>query len=467
MTSSIFVQKKHIFSLYFINNISQKLTKLNQIRTMSSDSDSDSESSKTLEKNQHEINLDDEFSSPTEAFHIDDYVDGKYDDNEYIQSLLKTADLHILQPDLVKRVFETKKELGLFHLFFQPSLIESCRFWTETRMEKRNYGKLSKSSFNSYLGLEIAMSFMHCNDIYDYWSSKQFLGSRDIPRVMSRNKFTQIRSCVKLYPTYNHDVAVSDPLWHSRIILEHFIKNASNIAVPDGPVAIDENTIRCKGRTKAKTYMKNKPVKFGIRFYALAGWKHTYLHSLWDNGRGNKLKFSPASRYCSVFQDMRQSFDTFITNDPEEIILPDSASALWSLQISKMHQVLKSPSGKRVVFMDNYYTRHPFARKIKHLTNDEIKVIGTIKLNSLNTYNKTNVVRAIEMMKDVTMGSWLLVQCFDSKPKRSEKKKKVKLEFKKSTSTAKRRKKMLTKKNLSHHRLLKIRDILCLKTKKL
>ena len=210
--------------------------------------------------------------------------------------------------------------------------------------------------------------------------------------------------------------------------------------------------------------MKNKPVKFGIRFYALAGWKHTYLHSLWDNGRGNKLKFSPASRYCSVFQDMRQSFDTFITNDPEEIILPDLASALWSLQISKMHQVLKSPSG---VFMDNYYTRHPFARKIKHLTNDEIKVIGTIKLNSLDTYNKTNVVRAIEMMNDVPMGSWILVQCFDSKPKRSEKKKKVKLESKKSTSAAKRRKKMMTQKNLSHHRLLRTQVILCLKTKKL
>ena len=69
---------------------------------------------------------------------------------------------------------------------------------------------------------------------------------------------------------------------------------------------------------------------------------------------------------------MRQSFDTFITNDPKEIILADSASALWSLQISNMHKVLQSPSGKQVLFMDNYYTRHPFAQKIKQLTNDEI-----------------------------------------------------------------------------------------------
>ena len=55
------------------------------------------------------------------------------------------------------------------------------------------------------------MSFMHCNDIYNYWSTKQFLGSRDIPQVMSRNTFTKIRSCAKLYPKYVHDVAANDP----------------------------------------------------------------------------------------------------------------------------------------------------------------------------------------------------------------------------------------------------------------
>ena len=106
-----------------------------------------------------------------------------------------------------------------------------------------------------------------------------------------------------------------------------------------------------------------------------------------------------------------------------------------------MHKVSQSPSGKRIVFMDNFYTRHPLARKIKQLTNNEIKVIGTVKLNSLDTYNKTNVVKAIEMMKDMPLGSWLLVQCFDSLPQRSNKSKKVKSEFSSSTSSKSRKRK--------------------------
>ena len=74
-----------------------------------------------------------------------------------------------------------------------------------------------------------------------------------------------------------------------------------------------------------------------------------------------------------------------------------------------------------MVFMDNFYTRHSLARKIKQLTKDEIKVIGTVKLNLLDAYNKKNVTEAIQIMQNMPMGSWLLVQCFDSKPKRSTK----------------------------------------------
>ena len=76
------------------------------------------------------------FLPPTEAFHLDDYVDMKYDNNPYIQSLLDTADLKILQPDLVKQAYQTNKELGLFHLFLPPTLIESFRQWTEISMLK-------------------------------------------------------------------------------------------------------------------------------------------------------------------------------------------------------------------------------------------------------------------------------------------------------------------------------------------
>lgn len=67
-------------------------------------------------------------------------------------------------------------------------------------------------------------------------------------------------------------------------MLEHFGKNCAAPAVRTGVSTLFENNIRCKGRKAARSYMERKPVRFGIRFYAVAAWKHAYLHKFWANG---------------------------------------------------------------------------------------------------------------------------------------------------------------------------------------
>jgi Transposase IS4 len=193
-----------------------------------------------------------------------------------------------------QRVYENRNEKGLFHLFLNQSCLEGIRVWTNAELLRKGKKKVSKEMFNAYIGLDLAMSIVHLNDMHDYWSTKMFLGNDDMKRIMSQDRFTEIRSSLKFYPEYDHAVAVVDPPWHSRIMLHHFMKNAASVAVPKGCSALDENTIRCKVRTGARSYMKSKTVKFGIWFYAVVGWKHAYVHSLWDNGSGNKRNVPPA-----------------------------------------------------------------------------------------------------------------------------------------------------------------------------
>lgn len=126
------------------------------------------------------------------------------------------------------------------------------------------------------------------NRLKDYWHKSDILGNPFFKKTMSRDTFLIIRSALRLYASYDSDVAVVDPLWHSRQILEHFLRNTATLAVPIGVSSADENTIRCKGRTAARSYMKSKPVKFGIPLYAVVSWKHAYLLSFQDNGSGNK-----------------------------------------------------------------------------------------------------------------------------------------------------------------------------------
>jgi hypothetical protein len=84
---------------------------------------------------------------------------------------------------------------------------------------------------------------------------------------------------LKFYSEYDHAVAIVEPLWHLQIMLHYFMKNAASVAVPKGCSALDENTICCKACTGERSYMKNKPVKFGIHFFAVVGWKYVYVHS--------------------------------------------------------------------------------------------------------------------------------------------------------------------------------------------
>ena len=161
--------------------------------------------------------------------------------------------------------------------------------------------------------------------------------------------------------------------------------------------------------------MKSKPIKFGIRFYAVVGWQYHYLFSIWDNGSGNKIKTSQATKFTDVFRDLRSTYKEHIQTNLKATVDPQKASALWALQIAQMSKKHEYPNGKRIVFMDNFYTRHNLALQIKALTDNKTSVIDAVRLNLVDSANRKNLKTAkarIDKNKDIPRGYWLLVQCF-------------------------------------------------------
>ena len=232
----------------------------------------------------------------------------------------------------------------------------------------------------------------------------------DISSVMSRNNFKDIRSALKCYPTYDVTVASADPLWHSRNMLNHFMKNCANIAVPHCVTSFDEIRIRCKARTLARTFMKNKPIRYGLTFYALVSWLEPYLFGLFDNRSGNSSGVYPADAFCTVFHDLRGVLKNKLVWD---MVKPSSASALWSLQLAQQTKKKKDPHGKRLVVMDNYYTRHFLAEQTKIFSDGEISILGTVKLLNTDGRNKAVIEIAKSEIKDAERGSWRLTQVFN------------------------------------------------------
>ena len=232
---------------------------------------------------------------------------------------LKQLHLNILNPPKVKK-----------------ALVKSIRVWTEKQLYAKYNRKLQSESFDAYFGIGLAISSTHFNSIKDYWSKKKFLGSQDISSVMSRNTSCHTRLCLWFYPDeVNISVKRHDQLCHSRNILNHFLQNVVSIAIPDGPVAFDENTIRTKARTQAKSCIPSKPVKFGIRFYYVVGWKYAYLYLLWDNVSGNRTGLmAQIHRRHQTFQknvikevQPIHKFQNFLLQQPKKISYADFGDA--------------------------------------------------------------------------------------------------------------------------------------------
>ena len=441
-----------------------------------------------------------------EWFYDDDGFTIKHNDIcPYIQDWMNKSKLHILKPKAVSNAYKNNDFVGLVRQFMPRQLLEVIREWTNANLQKKvcKSSFINEDEFNAYFGLEIAMSLVKMNRISDYWSTSLFQGHQDFKRVMSRDRFKEIRAALKFRPDGADDMTTrsTDPLWFARSIINKFQKCCAKVAVPIGVSALDENSTRTKARTAARSYMPSKPDKYAIRFYAVCGWKSTYLHSIWDNGSGNKSNIPPANRYACLFPELRTPFIRAVprvtnaenvlsvaptctnastvhnngnsgylnatnssqlssnsnlshtnlssttisssgmnvttssmsaatsTNNEMEVTRlesvvnvlqrndvdcdPESATALWLLQMA--HQVIcfKSPSGKRLFCMDNLYTRHTLGKCLKQITDGEARILGTVRPNLIDATNRVLVMKALEMAKSKERGQWILVSAYD------------------------------------------------------
>jgi hypothetical protein len=289
--------------------------------------------------------------------------------------------------------------------------------WTNMSLSRKRLKEISFPQFMAYVGLEIAMSFVSLNTINDYWKSEMFLHQTDFSKVMSRDIFKKIRANVYQHDPefFNHEVASHDPLHHSWNLLSHFPHNCAKVAVPVGCSALDENSARTKAKTRAISYMPDKPDKFAIHFYAVVSSHGTYLHSMMDNQTGNTTPECAAVAYCRNFPQLRSAYNK-VLKLADSFVNGESASAIWVLQM--VHQTLQfpTPSSKRYFFSNKFYTRHTLAQALKKITDGEARLMGSVRFTNVDATNRFHLKNAIEALKNSPRGSWSLVRAYDKGP---------------------------------------------------
>jgi hypothetical protein len=143
------------------------------------------------------------------------------------------------------------------------------------------------------VGILMYMSVVSLPNIRLFW--KKSMNIAAVSKVMTRDRFEQILSVLHL--ANNHiQPKKGDPdfdrLFKVRQFLTnlrtHFKQNAETEAV----VSVDEQMIPYKGTLGIKVYMKNKPSKWGIKVWGLAG-QSGYIHDF--NVFGDNLSITEES----------------------------------------------------------------------------------------------------------------------------------------------------------------------------
>lgn len=108
----------------------------------------------------------------------------------------------------------------------------------------------------------------------------------------------------------------------------------------------------------------------------LIGNQHN-LFTVVDNGAGNRSGNPYFDRYTTIFSAIGTPVDTVFTKKGREL----KARALWTEICAQKTQVFASSCGEWLLFTDNYCTSNELGLCLLEMTDDEMRLIGTIRLN--------------------------------------------------------------------------------------
>ena len=196
------------------------------------------------------------------------------------------------------------------------------KMWRETTADE----------IKAFISIEIAMGLTVTADRADHWSQHWLVGG-NFGKIMSYNRYTLLKMCLHFADNNGQkpkDHPEYDPLYKVRTVLDKCSATYLANIIPGKKVAVDESMLKYKGRLYFKQYLPMKPVKWGIKLFALC-----------DSETGAVLKFF-------VY--------TGKSNNGE------SGGATKDIVMNLLEPLL----GKgHIVYMDNYYTSPELVAELK------------------------------------------------------------------------------------------------------
>nr|XP_033320948.1 piggyBac transposable element-derived protein 4-like [Megalopta genalis] len=225
---------------------------------------------------------------------------------------------------------------------FETIVIETNKYYarnshkyTATKSTGR-WNDLTVPELKKWFGLIIIMGLVRKSKLIDYWSTNPIIETPIFSKVMSRNRFRQILSCLHFSDNDNMPRNV-DRLFKVQSIIDHFKEKFNEVYKPMQKLLLEEDIIPWRGRQNFQVYNPFKITKYGI-----------LIRMLCESSTGYVCNFD-------IYSGTKNSLESTIWG------LVSNISNMW------YH-----------IYMDNYYNSVEIA---KQLLLKKIKVCGTIRAN--------------------------------------------------------------------------------------
>ena len=177
--------------------------------------------------------------------------------------------------------------LGIFSLFFTSQILEyivaqSNQFALECMGGEKfaSWTKITVEELQAYMGFILLMGLVKLPSIYDYWKKDELYNYSPIASRISRDRFFELHRY--LHFANNSTLALPGSPEYKKLgkvqpIINMLSQRFQAVYSPGKNVSVDEAMIPFKGRSTLKQYKPLKPVKRGIKVWALADASNGYI----------------------------------------------------------------------------------------------------------------------------------------------------------------------------------------------
>jgi len=144
----------------------------------------------------------------------------------------------------------------------------------------RGFQPVTIDEMKAFFGCRIAIEMLLHKDRYEqYWRSKDSWLTRTpgFSQVFTRDRFLAIWSLLHCVDERDVTVDKTDKIYKTRPIVNYLIEKFQFYYIPECELSLDDGMIPTKNSLSMKQYIKDKPIKWGIKTFILCESKTGYI----------------------------------------------------------------------------------------------------------------------------------------------------------------------------------------------